>query len=331
MKKISIIGGAGFIGHNLALRLVDLDFEVSIIDNLEINNLGSIENNINNLPYPYLSKKILDERINLLDKQKVKIYKTDARDHKEIVNILGKIKPQIIVHLAAVSHANRSNKDPHTTFDNSVRTLENVLDYSRNKVEHFIFSSSSMVYGNFKSKEVSEESDCDPIGIYGVLKHSCEKIIKSYNHVFGLPYTIVRPSALYGERCISRRVGQIFIESALNKKEILISGDGYEKLDFTYIEDLIQGFEKIITNKKSKNEIFNITYGSARSINEMTEILKNYFPNIVIKNEQRDKLTPVRGTLSINKAKDLIGYNPNWSLENGYPKYIKWYKDIFSS
>ena len=279
----------------------------------------------------HLSKPILDERINLLDKQKVKIYKTDARDHKEIVNILGKIKPQIIVHLAAVSHANRSNKDPHTTFDNSVRTLENVLDYSRNKVEHFIFSSSSMVYGNFKSKEVSEESDCDPIGIYGVLKHSCEKIIKSYNHVFGLPYTIVRPSALYGERCISRRVGQIFIESALNKKEILISGDGYEKLDFTYIEDLIQGFEKIITNKKSKNEIFNITYGSARSINEMTEILKNYFPNIVIKNEQRDKLTPVRGTLSINKAKDLIGYNPNWSLENGYPKYIKWYKDIFSS
>ena len=331
MKKICIIGGAGFIGHNLALRLVDLDFEVSIIDNLEINNLGSIEKNINNLPYPSLSKKILDERINLLGKQKVKIYKTDARDHEEIVNTLGGIKPQIIVHLAAVSHANRSNKDPHTTFDNSVRTLENVLDYSRNKVEHFIFSSSSMVYGNFKSKEVSEETDCDPIGIYGVLKHSCEKIIKSYNHVFGLPYTIVRPSALYGERCISRRVGQIFIESALNKKEILISGDGYEKLDFTYIEDLLQGFEKIITNKKSKNEIFNITYGSARSINEMTEVLKNYFPNIVIKNEQRDKLTPVRGTLSIKKAKDLIGYNPKWSLENGYPKYIQWYKDIFSS
>ncbi len=331
MKKICIIGGAGFIGHNLALRLVDLDFEVSIIDNLEINNLGSIEKNINNLPYPSLSKKILDERINLLGKQKVKIYKTDARDHEEIVNTLGGIKPQIIVHLAAVSHANRSNKDPHTTFDNSVRTLENVLDYSRNKVEHFIFSSSSMVYGNFKSKEVSEETDCDPIGIYGVLKHSCEKIIKSYNHVFGLPYTIVRPSALYGERCISRRVGQIFIESALNKKEILISGDGYEKLDFTYIEDLLQGFEKIITNKKSKNEIFNITYGSARSINEMTEVLKNYFPNIVIKNEQRDKLTPLRGTLSIKKAKDLIGYNPKWSLENGYPKYIQWYKDIFSS
>ena len=62
-----------------------------------------------------------------------------------------------------------------------------------------------MVYGNFKSNEVSENTDCDPIGIYGVLKHSCEKIIKSYNHVFGLPYTIVRPSTHRREMHISRR------------------------------------------------------------------------------------------------------------------------------
>ena len=329
MKKICIIGGAGFIGHNLALRLADLSYEISIIDNLVINNLGSLEKNINNLPYPLLSKKILNKRIKILNNKKIKVYRNDSREHKEIINTLSNIKPEIIIHLAAVSHANRSNSDPHSTFDNSVRTLENVLDYSRDKVEHFIFSSSSMVYGNFKSNEVSENTDCDPIGIYGVLKHSCEKIIKSYNHVFGLPYTIVRPSALYGERCISRRVGQIFIESALNNKEIIISGDGDEKLDFTYIDDLVQGFEKIITSKKSKNEIFNITYGSARSINEMTKVLKNDFPDIVIKNEKRDKLTPVRGTLSIKKAKDLLGYNPKWSLENGYPKYIKWYKDIF--
>ena len=331
MKKITIIGGAGFIGHNLALRLIKLGFEISIIDNLEINSFGSLKDNINNLPYPLLSKKILEERIKLLEKEKIKIYKIDARNYEDIVNKLNEIKPNIVIHLAAVSHANRSNKEPHITFDNSVRTLENVLDYSKNRLDHFIFSSSSMVYGNFKSQEVTEDTLCDPIGIYGVLKHSCEKMIKAYNHVFGLPYTIVRPSALYGERCISRRVGQIFIESALNKKEIFINGDGNEKLDFTYIDDLLQGFEKIITNEKSKNEIFNITYGSARSINEMIEILKTDFPNIQIKKEERDKLTPIRGTLSTKKAKDLISYNPDWSLEAGYPKYIKWYKNIFNS
>ena len=86
-----------------------------------------------------------------MNNKEIKVYRTDAREHKEIINTLSNIKPEIIIHLAAVSHANRSNSDPHSILDNSVRTLENVLDYSR-EVEHFIFSSSSMVYGNFKSK-----------------------------------------------------------------------------------------------------------------------------------------------------------------------------------
>ena len=73
-----------------------------------------------------------------MNNKEIKVYRTDAREHKEIINTLSNIKPEIIIHLAAVSHANRSNSDPHSTFDNSVRTLENVLDYSRDKVEHFI-------------------------------------------------------------------------------------------------------------------------------------------------------------------------------------------------
>ena len=188
-----------------------------------------------------------------------------------------------------------------------------------------------MVYGNFKKSEVNEDEKCDPIGIYGSLKYAGEKLINSYNQVFKLPYTIVRPSALYGERCISRRVGQIFIESALNNKEIIINGDGEEKLDFTYVQDLTEGFVKIIENKNSKNEIFNITFGSAKSILDMIEILKNYFPNIKIIKKERDKLVPLRGTLSTQKARELLGYKPKWSLNNGYPKYIEWYKKIFNS
>ena len=90
-----------------------------------------------------------------------------------------------------------------------------------------------MVYGDFTKIEVEELDRCDPIGIYGTLKYCGEKIVKAYNQVFNLPYTIIRPSALYGERCISRRVGQIFIENAINDHEIKIGGDGEDKLDFT--------------------------------------------------------------------------------------------------
>ena len=328
MKKILILGGCGFIGHNLA-RELSKNFQVSIADSLQINNLYSLENNKDNLPNPELSKIIIQDRLKIIKDNKLNFVIQDLRDYHATCRLFNEIKPDIVVHLAAVSHANRSNKDPHTTFDHSLRTLENALDNSKNKVEKFIYFSSSMVYGNFKGDEVDENSNCDPLGIYAALKFSGEKIVKSYGQVFDLNYTIVRPSALYGERCISRRVGQIFIENALNKKEITVDGDGEEKLDFTYIKDLVDGVKKIIESKKSDKEIFNITYGSSRKINEMIEILKQSFENLDVKYKKRDKLMPLRGTLNIDKARDLLNYQPSWSLEKGYPNYINWYKEIF--
>ncbi len=327
--KIVIIGGAGFIGHNLGLHLKSMGAEVSIIDGLEVNNLASLDKNKNLLPYPQLAKKIINERLNLLKKAKVPLIIQDARKYHELSKLLNELKPKIIIHLAAVSHANRSNKDPHSTFDHSLRTLENALDNAKKGIEHFIFLSSSMVYGNFKSDGVDEKSNCDPLGIYGALKFAGEKIILSYNQVFKLPYTIIRPSALYGERCISRRVGQVFIENALNGKEIEISGDGSEKLDFTYIQDLVDGLTSVIENPESKNQIFNMTFGNARSINDMLKITKKYFPNISVRYKSRDKLMPKRGTLSIKKAKSILGYSPKWSLDKGYLRYIKWYKELY--
>ena len=329
-KKIIIIGGAGFIGHNLAIKLKENNFDVSIIDGLEVNNLTSVIGNYDNLPYPLLSKKIIDSRLDLLSEKKITLYVQDARNYHSLSHIIAKIKPEIIIHLAAVSHAVRSNKNPYNTFDHSLRTLENVLDVARDNVKHFIFLSSSMVYGNFKTQEVNEESVCEPIGIYGALKYAAEKIIIAYNQVFNLPYTILRPSALYGERCISRRVGQIFIENALFDKELSINGDGKEKLDFTYIEDLTDGILNIINNKNSINQIFNLTYGEGREINEMIDILKESFPKLKVKKVDRDNLIPYRGTLSMNKAKLLLSLKSNWKLEKGYKRYIEWYVDFFN-
>ena len=185
-----------------------------------------------------------------------------------------------------------------------------------------------MVYGNFETGQVDEDTHCEPLGIYGALKYGSEKIIIGYNQTFGLPYTIIRPSALYGERCISRRVGQIFIENSLMGKEIVMSDNGKEALDFTYINDLVDGVTRCIGNKNAFNQVFNLTYGKACSIADMAEIIKDYFPNIKIRNVERDNLMPKRGTLNVDKAKNLIGYNPSWPLEKGYPKYIDWYKSF---
>ena len=329
-RRITIIGGAGFIGHNLALHLKHLGADVSIIDGLEVNNLTSVLGNSDHLPHPHLAHTAINERLQLLRYANIPLHVQDARDYHKLSHILSKTNPQVILHLAAVSHANRSNKDPFSTFDHSLRTLENALDNAKNRIEHFIFLSSSMVYGHFKGSQVDEETSCEPIGIYGALKLSGEKIVIAYNQVSDLPYTIIRPSALYGERCISRRVGQVLIENALFGDEITLNGDGSDRLDFTYIQDLVGGLVNVIENENSRNQTFNLTYGSSRCISDMVDILREHFPTISVRSISKDALMPDRGTLSVEKARSLIGYEPAWSLERGYPQYIEWYKDLFA-
>lgn len=328
-KKILLVGGSGFIGHNLALYLKEKNAKPYIVDGLSINNLYSIKDE--EIKNKNLYSAILNNRIDLLKNQEIELIIQDARDHEKIIKIFKKIKPDIIIHLAAVSHANKSNKDPHTTFDNSLRTLENTLDYARLNKTHVIYLSSSMVYGDFDGKEVTEETICKPIGIYGTLKLSGEHLIKAYSHVFDLPYTIIRPSALYGERCVSRRVGQIFIENAIQNLDININGSGDEKLDFTYINDLIQGIYKSCINQNSINETFNITYGNSRKLSELADLIKREFPSVKINYLARDKFMPERGTLNVEKAKKLIDYSPEFNLDVGYIKYIQWYKNFWKN
>ena len=326
-----IIGGAGFIGHHLSLVFRELNYNIKVVDSLSVNNFLSINNNQKDYPHPKLSKLITQERFKLFKEKEITIEQIDSRDYEKINKLIINYNPNIIIHLAAVSHANKSNVDPFNSFDNSLRTLENVLDSSKNlkDLERFIYFSSSMVYGNFKTDFVDENSKCDPMGIYGTLKYCCEKIIKAYSDVFGVQYTIIRPSALYGERCISRRVGQIFIENALNGKDITINADDNEKLDFTYINDLIHGIIQVIKSKNSINQIFNITFGEGRKISTLVEILSEFFTSLNVKKKERDKLMPRRGKLLCEKAKNLISYSPSWNLEKGYSNYIKWYIDFF--
>ncbi len=328
-KKILLIGGSGFIGHNLAIKLKQVGAEPIIVDSLSVNNILSFTDS--EVENKKLYSSILQNRLDLINKNNIKLIIQDARDYHAVSRIYGEINPDIIIHLAAVSHANKSNKDPHSTFDHSLRTLENTLDFARKDKVHVIYMSSSMVYGDFNSETVNEEKNCKPIGIYGTLKYSGELLVKSYNQIFDLPYTIIRPSALYGERCVSRRVGQIFIENAIQNKEITINGDGNDKLDFTYIEDLVEGIYLCCLKKESNNQTFNLTFGSSKKINELMEILKNEFPKVKINYKEREKFMPERGTLDILKAKKLLNYSPSFSIEKGYLKYIKWYKDFWAS
>lgn len=329
-RRVALVGGAGFIGHHLALKLAQAGAHVEVIDGLQVNNLVSFAANNQNLPNGDLYMHLINERLRLLQAAGIPLHVQDARDYSALSQLLNMIKPQVIVQLAAVSHAGYANKNPYTTFDHSMRTLENALDWARDStVEHFIFFSSSMVYGNFHGQQVTEDTPCEPLGIYGALKFGGEKLVIAYNQVFDLPYTIIRPSALYGERCVSRRVGQVFIENAMNGLEISVSGDGSERLDFTYVGDLVDGVKRCIEHEAAKNEIFNLTYGDSRSIGDMIAILEQHFPDLSVKSTPADKLMPERGTLSVDKARAMIGYEPQFPLERGFVEYIEWYQRLF--
>jgi nucleoside-diphosphate-sugar epimerase/ribosomal protein S18 acetylase RimI-like enzyme len=332
-RRIALIGGAGFIGHNLALRLKRLGAEPFVVDSLAVNNYYSIKGGADDIPNASLYLKIIEQRLELLQQNDIPLVEADSRDYHHLSQVMSRFDPDAVIHLAAVAHAGKSNKDPYSTFDHSLRTLENSLDASRSprlNVKHFIYFSSSMVYGNFIEGTVTEETPCEPLGIYGALKFAGEKMVIAYNQVFGLPYTIVRPSALYGERCVSRRVGQIFIENALQGLDISINGDGSERLDFTYIGDLVSGIVCVLEHENSRNQVFNLTYGQSRSTAEMADILRLHFPEAKIKYLPKDRLTPSRGTLSVEKARRMIGYEPKCPLEKGFVDYIDWYKSIWS-
>ena len=331
-QKILLIGGAGFIGFNLAVKLRQLGHDVLVIDSLQVNNLLSLQDTRNYSINFDLSQQIILNRLAQLKNNGINLLLEDARDYLKLNLAIQDFNPNVIYHLAAVAHATKSNKDPYSTFDHSFRTLENALDIARTLGDcHFIFFSSSMVYGDFEDVSPDENSKCEPKGIYGAIKLGGEKLVIAYNQVFGLKYTIVRPSALYGPGCISRRVIQTFIENALSKNTLIVKGDGSEKLDFTYIEDLIQGLNNIIESPNSFNQIFNITTGNARSVSDVIDVLKEIVPDIEVEFIDKDSLNPERGTLNISKAESLLQYRPKFSLESGITNYVKWYEKLFST
>lgn len=331
-KRIALIGGAGFIGHNLALHLAKAGAEVTVLDSLAVNHLKSLKIQAPGGPRHAFYQAILEDRLALLEDRNIELVEVDARDYHRLSRCLFEARPQALVHLAAVAHANRSNKDPFSTFDHSLRTLENSLDFARGArdLEHYVYLSSSMVYGHFEGGVVSEDSPCNPLGIYGGLKFAGERMVEAYGQVFDLPATIVRPSALYGPRCISRRVLQIFLETAMAKEPVSIHGDGSDRLDFTYVGDLAHGIEQVLLHPEgSLGETFNLTFGASRSLADAVEILERHFPKLEVKYTPKDSLTPDRGTLDVTKARDRIDYRPSFPLEKGLEAYLAWYREVW--
>ena len=325
MKHALITGGLGFIGSELANTLLQKKIVKKCII---LDNFSSFINPIRSNFYDYRQQR-------LIKLKNVKIERGDANNSQIVLKLLRKYKPELIYHTAALPLAKIENLNAKEASIGSVDATRNILESlsfilsqsKKYKFKRFVYFSSSMVYGDFKTKIVDENSQTNPKEISGTMKLAGEIVTKGLSNYYDIPFTIIRPSAVYGPKDMNQRVSQIFINKAVKGDLIKIHGKN-EKLDFTYIDDLVEGVILSSIKQNGINNTFNITNGKGRSLFEFVNILKKYFPNLNFILKNRDKFRPKRGTLSIKKAKKLIGYNPKITLEKGIKNYLNFLRVI---
>ncbi len=323
-----ITGGLGLIGSNISKQLVRKKNvgKCILVDNYAgyINPLRRHFRDFRK----YRFDDLQDKKVSYSIKKKYVFERGDVSDFKTMVHLIEKYKPKVIFHTAAVPVSKVQNPNISEFRKGSLDTTINILDcvdfLQRRKLfklDRFLYISSSMVYGNFKKKKALENDNTNPIEIYGTLKLAGEVITKGVSNSYSIPYTIIRPSAVYGPTDMNERVTQYFLNKSSQAEPIQIHGKD-EKLDFTFINDIADGIIKAATNKNGINNTFNITYGKSRTLLDYVLELKKYYKNIQFEIIKRDSTRPKRGTLSISKAKKLLNYKPKYNLKKGVREYV---------
>ncbi len=317
LKKIFIAGGAGFIGSHLSHSFTELGHEVMVYD-------GNIQYFY---PASKLSIKSINYRQNILLKD-CKIVRGSTLDISDLRRNIIEFKPDYIINLAALPLAVTAVKNSEEAFKSILNSTHNFMEILRdiNFCSKYVHISSSMVYGDFQSNPNPEDASKNPKEIYGSIKLASEYIVKGYAQRYAINTAIIRPSAVYGPTDCNYRVLQIFLEAAINNQEIIANNPESNFLDFTYVKDIALGINKITLNETANMECFNVTYGNARSLNDVLNILNSHFKNLKFKVTNKSGFYPKRGTLDISKAKKIVDFKPQYNLEDGIREYIDFLK-----
>ena len=335
MRKVLVTGALGFIGFHLVQKLIINDYNIVGIDN--INNYYSVKQKTDKLPLLGI-----DEKNPLPDKltesslyPNFRFSKTDIKDRFQIEELFKKEKFDIVVNLAAQAGVQYSIKNPHAYVENNITGFINILDASRlNKVKHFIYASSSSVYGNSDSIPFKENDRVDnPISLYAASKKANELIAYSYSHLYKLKTTGLRFFTVYGPWGRPDMAPFIFTKNILEDKEITVFNKGKLSRDFTYIDDIIIGVYSIINNTPIKDYISNIyNIGNSQPINlmEFIHVIENKLQKQALIRFRPLRKGDVNNTYaSTLKLYNHYSYRPIMDIEKGIGLFIDWYLDYF--
>jgi UDP-glucose 4-epimerase len=298
MKKIIILGGAGFIGSHLCDLLLKKKYKVLVIDNLSTGRLS----NLSHL------------------KNKIKFIKADISKQGDWQNNFKNTK--YVFHLAALADIVPSIENPKKYFEANVTGTLNVLEaVKKYKVSKIIYAASSSCYGIPNIYPTSEKEKIDNKYPYALTKYLGEEILLSWSKIYKIKFISLRLFNVYGTR--SRTSGTygamfgVFLSQKINGKPYTVVGDGRQKRDFTYVTDVVSAFYKSAVSK-IENEILNVGSGKCVSVNKIVEILKG--PRIKIPKRPGE---PDITFANIKKIKLLLNWKPKIKIEDGIKLLLK--------
>ncbi len=311
--KYLITGGAGFIGHNVVRILEQQGHECIVIDTCT--------------DYGFIPREELTYLIdNRLKRINARIRKIDIREGIFVDTIFKTYEPDVVIHMASFPRQKVVEQNPVLASDVMSNGLVNLLEKSKqHKVKKFVYISSSMVYGDFTT-DVLEAHPCKPQGQYGIMKLMGEKLVEDYHRLGAFDYTIIRPSAVYGEWDVEDRVVSKFMTTAMRGETLKVKGAD-EVLDFTYVEDTAQGIVLAATKDIANGKVYNITRSDDRqyTLKDAAELAIRVAGKGSLEIADRDLSFPRRGRLSIMKAVRDLGYSPQVNVEQGFQRYYDWY------
>jgi len=301
--KVLVTGGAGFIGTNLTINLLSSGYEVKVFDDLSTGLKANIPKDAE-----FVNASILEA----------------SQINKAIKDC------EVVVHLGARGSVPRSIKDPIATHNVNATGTLNVLEAARNSQCHYIFSSSSSVYGSNVNSPKNEKMALRPTTPYAASKMSGEGLSLGYAKSYGLAVSTFRFFNIFGpwQRADGEYAAVIpkWILTCMNGGEIEIFGDGEQTRDFTYIETVVSIIMNCISSKSLHPEPVNLAYGNSISLNQVIKLLKNNFPNLKVK-----YLPPRDGDVLHGKNDPALikSLYPNISPDNfeiSLQKTINWFK-----
>lgn len=314
MPKAFVTGGAGFVGSNVVKRLVAAGYDTTVYDSFVV----------------YIPLAPDREQFNYLSRlsdvyDKIQIIRGDTLNKDFLRRQLAKIKPDVIIHTASMPLAALAIEHTEEAFASIVTSTLNILEVIRD-FDHpcrLVFLSSSMVYGDFLEPMINEDHPKEPKDVYGAFKLAGETVVRAYARNYGVDLVVIRPSAVYGPYDANNRVIQKFIRSALNGEPLTLDGDGSLKMDFTHVSDSAQGITLAAIAPDATGNTFNITRGEARSLADLVRVIRQHISDVEVVHREKPAYIPSRGALDISRAKEILGYVPAVTLEDGVSGYIE--------